>query len=104
MCAGEVSGLRSEVQKLWTTEDDWAVWFESDLRTRVSVPIKHLRSWAFVFWVLCIWLSTLCADLLTFGLKPCGAFTIAAIVNVPLGYFLSTVVFSGFWSNITPLM
>jgi hypothetical protein len=25
-------------------------------------------------------------------------------VNVPLGYFLSTVVFSRFWSNISSLM
>ena len=41
---------------------------------------------------------------MTFGLKPFWAFTIGVAVNVPLGYFLSTVVFSRFWSNISSLM
>jgi len=79
-------------------------WFESDLRKKVITPIKNLRSWAFVLCFLCIGLSTRFADLLTFGLKPFWAFTIGVAVNVPLGYFLSTVVFSKFWSNISSLM
>jgi uncharacterized membrane protein YadS len=79
-------------------------WFESDLREKVITPIKNLRSWAFVLCFLCIGLSTRFADLLTFGLKPFWAFTIGVAVNVPLGYFLSTVVFSRFWSNISSLM
>jgi uncharacterized membrane protein YadS len=79
-------------------------WFESDLRKKVITPIKILRSWAFVLCFLCIGLSTRFADLLTFGLKPFWAFTIGVAVNVPLGYFLSTVVFSRFWSNISSLM
>ena len=79
-------------------------WFESDLRTRLIKPVKNLRSWAFVLCFLCIGLSTRFADLLTFGLTPFWAFTIGVAVNVPLGYFLSTVVFSRFWSNISSLM
>ena len=79
-------------------------WFESDLRKKVITPIKNLRSWAFVLCFLCIGLSTRFADLLTFGLKPFWAFTIGVAVNVPLGYFLSTVVFSRFWSNISDMM
>jgi uncharacterized membrane protein YadS len=79
-------------------------WFESDLRKNVIDPIKNLRSWAFVLCFLCIGLSTRFADLMTFGLKPFWAFTIGVMVNVPLGYFLSTVVFSRFWSNISSLM
>jgi uncharacterized membrane protein YadS len=79
-------------------------WFESDLREKVIDPVKNLRSWAFVLCFLCIGLSTRFADLLTFGLKPFWAFTIGVAVNVPLGYFLSTVVFSRFWSNISALM
>jgi uncharacterized membrane protein YadS len=79
-------------------------WFESDLRPRVISPIKKLRSWAFVLCFLCIGLSTRFKDLLTFGLKPFWAFTIGVAVNVPLGYFLSTVVFSRFWSNISAMM
>jgi uncharacterized membrane protein YadS len=79
-------------------------WFESDLGPQVISPIKKLRSWAFVLCFLCIGLSTRFADLLTFGLKPFWAFTIGVAVNVPLGYFLSTVVFSKFWSNISEMM
>jgi uncharacterized membrane protein YadS len=79
-------------------------WFESELRPRVISPIKKLRSWAFVLCFLCIGLSTRIKDLLTFGLKPFWAFTIGVAVNVPLGYFLSTVVFSKFWSNISEMM
>jgi hypothetical protein len=48
--------------------------------------------------------STRCADKLTFELKPFRAFTIGVLVNVPLGYFLSTVVFSRIWSNMPSLM
>ena len=79
-------------------------WFDSDLRRDVISPIKNLRSWAFVLCFLCIGLSTRFADLMTFGLKPFWAFTIGVLVNVPLGFFLSTVVFSRFWSNISALM
>jgi uncharacterized membrane protein YadS len=79
-------------------------WFESDLKTKVISPIKTLRSWTFVLCFLCIGLSTRFADLMTFGLKPFWAFTIGVLVNVPLGYFLSTVVFSRFWSNISSMM
>lgn len=79
-------------------------WFFSDLKPMVINPIKKLRSWAFVLCFLCIGLSTRFADLFSFGLKPFWAFTIGVAVNVPLGYFLSTVVFSDFWSNISSLM
>ena len=79
-------------------------WFTSALKVEVIEPIKTLRSWAFVLCFLCIGLSTRFADLMTFGLKPFWAFTIGVLVNVPLGYFLSTVVFDRFWSNISSLM
>lgn len=79
-------------------------WFFSDLKPRVISPIKKLRSWAFVLCFLCIGLSTRFADLFSFGLKPFWAFTIGVLINVPLGYFLSTVVFSKFWSNISSMM
>ena len=79
-------------------------WFDSELYKSVISPVKKLRSWAFVLCFLCIGLSTRFKDLLTFGLKPFWAFTIGVAVNVPLGYFLSTVVFSKYWSNISKMM
>jgi uncharacterized membrane protein YadS len=75
-------------------------WFDSVLQPRVIAPIKKLRSWAFVLCFLCIGLSTRFAELLTFGMKPFWAFTIGVLVNVPLGFFLSTVVFVEFWSRL----
>lgn len=75
-------------------------WFQSELRTNVIVPIKKLRSWAFVLCFLCIGLSTRFKDLATFGLKPFWAFTIGVAVNVPLGYLLTTKVFVNFWRAI----
>ncbi len=75
-------------------------WFESVLQPNVIKPIKQLRSWAFVLCFLCIGLSTRFSELLTFGLKPFWAFSIGVAVNVPLGFFLSTVVFVDFWKNL----
>lgn len=74
-------------------------WFEGVLTPRVISPIKKLRSWAFVLCFLCIGLSTRFKELATFGLKPFWAFTIGVLVNVPLGFFLSTVVFARFWEK-----
>ena len=72
-------------------------WFESQLRVLVITPIKKLRSWAFVLCFLCIGLSTRFKELATFGLKPFWAFTIGVLVNVPLGYILTTRVFVDYW-------
>jgi hypothetical protein len=84
---------RWALKNLQVTSD----WFESQLRARVIVPIKKLRSWAFVLCFLCIGLSTRFKDLATFGLKPFWAFTIGVSVNVPLGYILTTWVFVDYW-------
>jgi hypothetical protein len=86
-------------------EQTWALknlhaksdWFESQLSSLAIGPIKELRSWAFVLCFLCIGLSTRFKDLATFGLKPFWAFTIGVIVNVPLGYILTTRVFADYW-------
>jgi uncharacterized membrane protein YadS len=75
-------------------------WFDSVLSPNVIGPIKQLRSWAFVFCFLCIGLSTRFKDLATFGMKPFWAFTIGVVVNVVLGFILSTIVFAGYWSKI----
>jgi len=91
-----------------TGEQKWALknlhfrsdWFQSELRGKVITPIKKLRSWAFVLCFLCIGLSTRFRDLITFGLKPFWAFTIGVLVNVPLGYVLTTHVFVDYWRAV----
>jgi hypothetical protein len=99
-----------EIRKLWQTGHYRPVW----LGLGIALPapavfysggsITKLPSWAFVVCFLSIGLSTRFRDLMTFGLKPFWAFTIGVIVNVPLGYFLSTVVFSKYWSAISRMM
>lgn len=94
--AATTQGQRLALSQLYQAAD----WFESVLSPRVISPIKKLRSWAFVLCFLCIGLSTRFAELMTFGMKPFWAFTLGVAVNVPLGFFLSTVVFVDFWSRI----
>jgi hypothetical protein len=53
-----------------------------------------------VFTFLCIGLTTRFRELAKFGMPPFWAFTVGVLINVPLGYFLSTVVFAGYWENI----
>ena len=76
-------------------------WFESELQAKAIGPIKKLRSWAFVLCFLSIGLSTRFKDLATFGLKPFWAFTLGVLVNVPLGFLLTTKIFSRFWQAIS---
>jgi uncharacterized membrane protein YadS len=75
-------------------------WFNAKLTPELISPIKKLREWAFVICFLGIGLSTRFADLATFGLRPFWAFTVGVLVNVPLGYILSTMVFGKYWSRL----
>lgn len=60
-------------------------------------PITALRVWAFTFCFLSIGLSTRLSTLKATGIKPFLAFTAGVIVNVLLGYWLSTHVFVNHW-------
>ncbi len=67
------------------------------VQTGLIAPIKTLRTWTFVFTFLCIGLTTRFRELAKFGMPPFWAFTIGVMINVPLGFFLSTVVFKSYW-------
>lgn len=74
--------------------------FNDHLKPEFISPIKSLRSWTFVFTFLCIGFTTRFRELAKFGWKPLAAFAAGVAVNVPLGYFLSTVVFAKYWKGI----
>ena len=74
--------------------------FNKALKPLVIGPVKTLRTWAFVFTFLSIGLTTRFRELFQFGWKPISAFTIGVLVNVPLGYILSTIVFKAHWLAI----
>jgi uncharacterized integral membrane protein (TIGR00698 family) len=71
-----------------------------DVTPRLITPIKTLRTWTFVFTFLCIGLTTRFRELAKFGMPPFWAFTVGVLINVPLGFFLSTVVFRDFWMAV----
>ncbi len=72
----------------------------TEITPRLVAPIKTLRTWTFVFTFLCIGLTTRFRELAKFGMPPFWAFTIGVMINVPLGFFLSTVVFRDFWMAV----
>jgi uncharacterized integral membrane protein (TIGR00698 family) len=64
-------------------------------------PIKDLRTWSFIFCFFSIGLTTRFKELANAGMKPFMAFTSGVIVNVILGFVLSTIVFASYWSNLS---
>jgi uncharacterized membrane protein YadS len=60
----------------------------------------NLRTWAFIFCFFSIGLTTRFSDFAKAGAKPFYAFTAGVIVNVILGYILSTQVFVDFWVKL----
>lgn len=62
--------------------------------------IKNLRGWAFTWTFLSIGLTTRFRELSSVGWKPLAAFTIGVIINVPLGYVLSNIIFVDFWNSL----
>ncbi|MEJ2677723.1 MAG: putative sulfate exporter family transporter, partial [Gemmatimonadota bacterium] len=70
------------------------------LSERLIAPVKTLRTWTFVFTFLCIGLTTRFRELARIGMPPFWAFTVGVLVNVPLGFLLSTVVFRNFWMSV----
>jgi uncharacterized integral membrane protein (TIGR00698 family) len=63
-------------------------------------PIKDLRTWAFIFCFFSIGLTTRFRELAHAGSKPFMAFTAGVVVNVILGFILSTIVFASYWTNL----
>ncbi len=74
--------------------------YTTEIQPRLIAPIKTLRTWTFVFTFLCIGLTTRFRELAKFGMPPFWAFTVGVLINVPLGYFLSTVVFRDYWMAV----
>jgi uncharacterized integral membrane protein (TIGR00698 family) len=62
--------------------------------------IKTLRGWTFTWTFLSIGFTTRFRELTSFGWKPLAAFTIGVLINVPLGYYLSNVLFVEYWLGV----
>ncbi len=73
--------------------------YRKSLTPALIAPIQALRVWAFTFTFFSIGLTARIRDFAGVGPKPFYAFTAGVIVNVALGYILSTQVFGNFWST-----
>jgi uncharacterized integral membrane protein (TIGR00698 family) len=76
--------------------------YKKDVIPGLVAPLQVLRTWAFTFAFLAIGLSTRLRELATVGIRPFIAFTIGVIINVLLGFILSTLVFGDFWNRLSP--
>lgn len=74
--------------------------FKKALTPGLVGPLIGLRTWAFTFCFLSIGLSTRLRELVSAGARPFYAFTAGVVVNVILGYVLSTQVFVDFWTRL----
>jgi uncharacterized membrane protein YadS len=74
--------------------------YKKALTPELVAPLQGLRNWAFTFCFLSIGLTTRLRDLATAGARPFYAFTAGVVVNVILGYILSTIVFVDFWQKL----
>jgi len=74
--------------------------YKKVLQPSLVAPLQALRTWAFIFAFLAIGLTTRFREFVTVGGKPFYAFTTGVVINVALGYVLSTQVFVDFWTKL----
>jgi uncharacterized integral membrane protein (TIGR00698 family) len=78
---------------------DYATYKKEVLPALVG-PLQAFRTWAFTFAFLSIGLTTRIREFASIGARPFYAFSIGVLVNVVLGFVLSTQVFNEFWNRL----
>jgi uncharacterized membrane protein YadS len=91
--------IASAVLTLVTRGFDYAT-YKKEVLPALVAPLQAFRTWAFTFAFLSIGLTTRIREFASIGARPFYAFTIGVIVNVILGFVLSTQVFGGFWTRL----
>ena len=74
--------------------------YKANVVPGLVAPLQSLRTWAFIFAFLSIGLTTRFRDFASVGPRPFYAFSAGVVVNVVLGYFLSTQLFGDFWNRL----
>jgi uncharacterized integral membrane protein (TIGR00698 family) len=74
--------------------------YKKEVVPALVAPLQAFRTWAFTFAFLSIGLTTRIREFASIGARPFYAFTIGVLVNVVLGFVLSTQVFSEFWNRL----
>jgi uncharacterized integral membrane protein (TIGR00698 family) len=91
--------IASAVLTLVTRGFDYAA-YKKEVIPALVAPLQAFRTWAFTFAFLSIGLTTRLREFASIGARPFYAFTIGVVVNVILGFVLSTQVFGGFWNRL----
>jgi uncharacterized integral membrane protein (TIGR00698 family) len=91
--------IASAVVTLVARGFDYATYKKEVLPALVG-PLQAFRTWAFTFAFLSIGLTTRIREFASVGARPFYAFSIGVLVNVVLGFVLSTQVFNGFWNRL----
>ena len=91
--------IASAVLTMVTRGFDYAA-YKKEVLPALVAPLQAFRTWAFTFAFLSIGLTTRLREFASIGARPFYAFTIGVVVNVILGFVLSTQVFSGFWNRL----
>jgi uncharacterized integral membrane protein (TIGR00698 family) len=91
--------VASAVVTLVTRGFDYAA-YKKEVLPGLVAPLQAFRTWAFTFAFLSIGLTTRIREFAAIGARPFYAFTIGVVVNVILGFVLSTQVFSDFWTRL----
>jgi uncharacterized integral membrane protein (TIGR00698 family) len=74
--------------------------YKKEVVPALVAPLQAFRTWAFTFAFLSIGLTTRIREFASIGARPFYAFTIGVLVNVALGFVLSTQVFNEFWNRL----
>jgi len=91
--------VASAVVTLVTRGFDYAA-YKKEVVPALVAPLQAFRTWAFTFAFLSIGLTTRIREFAAIGARPFYAFTIGVLVNVALGFVLSTQVFNEFWNRL----
>jgi uncharacterized integral membrane protein (TIGR00698 family) len=91
--------IASAILTLVTRGFDYAV-YKKEVIPALVAPLQAFRTWAFTFAFLSIGLTTRLREFASIGARPFYAFTIGVVVNVILGFVLSTQVFGEFWNRL----
>jgi uncharacterized integral membrane protein (TIGR00698 family) len=91
--------VASAVLTLVTRGFDYAA-YKKEVVPALVAPLQAFRTWAFTFAFLSIGLTTRLREFASIGARPFYAFTIGVVVNVILGFVLSTQVFAAFWNRL----
>src|SRR5580692_8872423 len=91
--------IASAVVTLVSRGFDYAT-YKKEVIPALVAPLQAFRTWAFTFAFLSIGLTTRIREFASIGARPFYAFTIGVVVNVILGFVLSTQVFSAFWNRL----